>query len=100
MDAQQVRTYFDFTKVRAGLLDVTGRLFGIEYVEVPDLASWHEDVASYDVLRDGERLGRIHLDLHPRKGKYGHAAQFDLVPGHRRAASSPRACWCATSRAT
>lgn len=81
VDAQQVRTYFDFAKVRAGLLDVTGRLFGIEYVEVPDLVTWHEDVASYDVLRDGELLGRIHLDLHPRKGKYGHAAQFDLVPG-------------------
>ncbi len=80
VDAQQVRTYFDFPKVRAGLLDVTGRLFGIEYVEV-DAPTWHEDVASYDVLRDGEVLGRIHLDLHPRTGKYNHAAQFDLVPG-------------------
>jgi thimet oligopeptidase len=80
VDAQQVRTYFDFAKVRAGLLDVTGRLFGIEYVEV-DVPTWHEDVASYDVVRDGDRLGRIHLDLHPRAGKYSHAAQFDLVPG-------------------
>ena len=82
VDAQEVRTYFDFTKVRAGLLAVTGRLFGIEYVEV-EAPTWHEDVASYDVVRDGERLGRIHLDLHPRTGKYGHAAQFDLVPGIR-----------------
>jgi thimet oligopeptidase len=81
VDAQRVRPYFDFGKVRAGLLDVTGRLFDVEYVAVPDAASWHEDVATYDVLRGGERLGRIHLDLHPRKGKYGHAAQFDLVPG-------------------
>ncbi|MGN6576486.1 MAG: M3 family metallopeptidase [Nocardioides sp.] len=81
VDAQEVRTYFDFTKVRAGLLDVTGRLFGIEYVEVDGLSTWHEDVASYDVVRDGQRLGRIHLDLHPRKGKYNHAAQFNLVPG-------------------
>jgi thimet oligopeptidase len=81
VDSQHVRTYFDFTKVRAGLLEVTGRLFGIEYVEVPDAVSWHEDVAVYDVMSAGERLGRIHLDLHPRKGKYNHAAQFDLVPG-------------------
>ena len=81
VDAQQVRPYFDFTKVRAGLLDVTGRLFDVEYVAVPDAVSWHEDVASYDVMRAGHRLGRIHLDLHPRKGKYGHAAQFDLAPG-------------------
>jgi len=80
VDAQQVRTYFDFQKVRAGLLDVTGRLFGVEYAEV-EAPTWHEDVASYDVLRDGEVLGRIHLDLHPRTGKYNHAAQFDLVPG-------------------
>jgi len=81
VDAQKVRTYFDFTKVRAGLLEVTGRLFGIDYVEVPDAPRWHEDVATYDVFADGERLGRIHLDLHPRKGKYNHAAQFDFVPG-------------------
>jgi thimet oligopeptidase len=81
VDAQQVRPYFDFKKVRAGLLDVTGRLFDVEYVEVPDAVSWHEDVTTYDVLRDGRRLGRIRLDLHPRKGKYGHAAQFDLAPG-------------------
>jgi thimet oligopeptidase len=81
VDAQDVRRYFDFAKVRRGLLEVTGRLFDVEYVEVPDAATWHEDVASYDVMRAGERLGRIHLDLHPRTGKYGHAAQFDLAPG-------------------
>ncbi len=80
VDGQQVRTYFDFTKVRAGLLAVTGRLFGVDYVPV-ETSSWHEDVSTYDVLRDGDRLGRIHLDLHPRAGKYGHAACFDLVPG-------------------
>jgi thimet oligopeptidase len=83
VDAQQVRPYFDFARVRAGLLAVTGRLFDVEYVEVPDAPSWHEDVATYDVMRGGARLGRIHLDLHPRTGKYGHAAQFDLAPGIR-----------------
>ncbi|MGH3509941.1 MAG: M3 family metallopeptidase [Nocardioidaceae bacterium] len=81
VDSQRVRTYFDFAKVRAGLLEVTGRLFGLDYVPVSDAHGWHEDVATYDVFSDRERLGRIHLDLHPRKGKYNHAAQFDLVPG-------------------
>ncbi|CAN5192319.1 M3 family metallopeptidase [soil metagenome] len=80
VDAQEVRTYFDFGAVREGLLDVTGRLFGVDYVEV-DVPTWHAEVTSYDVVRDGQRVGRIHLDLHPRTGKYGHAAQFDLVPG-------------------
>jgi thimet oligopeptidase len=83
VDAQLVREYFDFTKVRAGLLDVTGRLFGLEYTEVRDAPRWHEDVAVYDVAADGAQLGRIYLDLHPREGKFKHAAQFDLVPGIR-----------------
>jgi thimet oligopeptidase len=83
VDAQQVRGYFDFAKVRQGLLDVTGRLFGLSYVRADEAASWHEDVAVYDVQLGGAPLGRIYLDLHPREGKYKHAAQFDLVAGIR-----------------
>ena len=43
--------------------------------------TWHDEVATYDVSFEGERIGRIHLDLHPRDGKYKHAAQFDLARG-------------------
>lgn len=82
VDAQEVRRYFDFSKVHDGLLAVTGRLFGLTYEPV-EAATWHEDVTSYDVHLDGTRIGRIHLDLHPRERKYNHAAQFDLVPGVR-----------------
>ncbi|WP_232678567.1 M3 family metallopeptidase [Nocardioides sp. R-C-SC26] len=83
VDAQQVRRYFSFEKVRQGLLDVTGRLLGLTYVEVPDVVTWHEDVTVYDVrdATSGAELGRIYLDLHPRSGKYGHAAQFTLTDG-------------------
>lgn len=80
VDAQQVRTFFDFAAVRQGLLEVTGRLFGLEYRPV-DAPVWHEDVAAYDVVRDGAVIGRIYLDLHPREGKYKHAAQFTLADG-------------------
>jgi thimet oligopeptidase len=81
VDSQEVRRYFHFDKVRKGLLDVTGRLFGLDYTEVTDHHAWHPDVAGYDVALDGRPLGRIYLDLHPREGKYKHAAQFDLVRG-------------------
>jgi thimet oligopeptidase len=82
VDAQEVRRYFDFVKVRQGLLDVTGRLFGLRYEQV-DAPAWHHEVTSYDVVleENGELLGRIHLDLHPRDRKYNHAAQFTLVNG-------------------
>jgi thimet oligopeptidase len=81
VDAQLVRTYFDFTRVRQGLLDVTARLFGLRYEPVPDATVWHEDVTAYDVFSGDETLGRIYLDLHPRDGKYKHAAQFTVADG-------------------
>ena len=82
VDAQLVRTYFDFGKVRAGLLDVTGRLFGLTWTAV-DVPVWHDAVTAHDVTRtdDGTPVGRIYLDLHPREGKYKHAAQFTLTNG-------------------
>ncbi|MEO5652955.1 MAG: M3 family metallopeptidase [Marmoricola sp.] len=82
VDAQQVRRFFDFAKVRQGLLDVTSRLFALSYEPVA-APTWHSDVASYDVVltESGRRLGRIHLDLHPRARKFSHAAQFTLVSG-------------------
>lgn len=82
VDTQEVRRYFDAAKVRQGLLDVTGRLFGLDYEPV-DAPTWHPEVTSYDVrlAENGQLLGRIHLDLHPRPRKFNHAAQFTLVPG-------------------
>ena len=80
-DSQSVRPYFEFNRVRDGLLTITSRLFGIRYVPAKNSASWHPKVESYDVFRGDERLGRIHLDLHPRADKYKHAAQFPIVSG-------------------
>lgn len=85
VDAQRVRTYFDVTRVRDGVLAVTGHLFGLVYTPRPDAPTWHESVTVYDVTRshDGAAVGRIYLDLHPREGKFKHAAQFPLVSGVR-----------------
>lgn len=82
-DSQEVRPYLQFEKVRDGLLDITGRLFGLRYRRVKGAPTWHESVEVYDVYRDASRLGRFYLDLHPRAGKYSHAAEFPLVVGLR-----------------
>ena len=72
---------------------VTGRLFGVEYVAVPDAPRWHEDVAVHDVLMDGETTRPDLSRPAPARGKYKHAAQFDLVDRSRRPPTARgRAC--------
>ena len=80
-DSQTVRPYFEFGQTRDGLLAVTAKMYGLEYKAVPDAPKWHPDVDVYDVLKNGRKIGRIHLDLHPRDGKYKHAANFSFLPG-------------------
>jgi thimet oligopeptidase len=82
-DSQAVRPYFQFEKVRDGLLDLTSTLFGIRYQPVKDAEVWHSSVSVYDVFDGGNLIGRIYLDLHPRENKYKHAAQFTLKSGLR-----------------
>ncbi len=79
-DAREARPYFEYRRVRDGVLDVSARLFGISYRKV-DAPVWHPDVDAYDVAEGGRLIGRIYLDMHPRDGKYRHAAQFTLSNG-------------------
>lgn len=80
VDAQEVRSYFSYDRVLPGVLEVTGRLLDVSYVPA-QIATWHADVRSYDVVRGTEVLGRIHLDMHPREGKFNHAACFPFALG-------------------
>ena len=80
-DTQEVRPYFKYEAVEKGLLDVTAKMYGIEYKPAVDAELWHEDVTAYEVFRAGKKIGRIYLDMHPREGKYGHAAQFPYRGG-------------------
>ena len=79
-DSQSVRPYFAFDRVKQGLFDVTSRLFGVTYrpVTVP---TWDKSVEAYELLQDGRVIGRFYLDMHPRKDKYNHAAEFSIRSG-------------------
>lgn len=80
-DSQTVRPYFEYSRVKAGVMDITGRMFGITYRPVKNAAVWHPDVEAYDVLEGAAVLGRIYLDMFPREDKYKHYAQFTLANG-------------------
>jgi thimet oligopeptidase len=80
-DAQAIRPYLRYDKVKQGLLDLTGKLFGIGYKPNKDKAVWHPSVEVYDVYEGDKLYGTIYLDMHPRDQKYKHAAQFVLKNG-------------------
>jgi thimet oligopeptidase len=80
-DAREARPYLEYARVKEGVLDLTARLFGIAYRPAPGAPRWHPEVEAFDVLEGERLLGRIHLDMHPREGKYKHYAQFTLASG-------------------
>ena len=80
-DGQKVRPYFQYEKVKDGILSVTSRLFDVEFRKNPNAPVWHESVECYEMFDNGTLAGRFYLDMHPRENKYNHAAQFGVRNG-------------------
>ena len=80
-DSQSVRPYFAFDRVKQGLFDVSSQLFGVTFRAVKDAPVWDRSVEAYELLSNGRLIGRFYLDMHPRKDKYNHAAEFPLRTG-------------------
>ena len=76
-DSQELSNYLELGAVKKGLMDITARMYGLEYREVPANA-WHPDVTAYEVWSGGAQIGKFYLDLHSREGKYKHAAMFPM----------------------
>jgi thimet oligopeptidase len=80
IDNREVRNYFPFDAVKTGVLSIAAELFGVTIRPV-QLPVWHPSVESYEMVERGRTLGRFYLDLHPRPGKYQHAAVFPVRSG-------------------
>jgi thimet oligopeptidase len=85
VDLHAVAAYFPLQQVVDGLLEITGEVFGLEYRPLTGVSVWHPDVRSFTIVdrATGADIAVAHMDLHPREGKFSHAAAFDLVPGRR-----------------
>jgi metallopeptidase MepB len=99
IDQYKVSEYFPVQSTVAAMLHIFEELLGFVFVELGaaekaalsptgkagDL-TWHEDVIFFSVWNSdaegGAFVGYLYLDLHPRPGKYGHAANFNLQAGY------------------
>ncbi len=78
VDSKVVSEYFEIGRVKKGILDITGRIFGVSF-RPAQAPVWHPDVEPVEVLdKDGKLLGRFYFDLYPRPDKYKHAAVFSI----------------------
>ena len=80
-DSQKVRPYLPYQSVKQGVLDLSSKLFGVTFKQVKDAAVWHPTVECWEMFEDGKLVGRFYLDMHPRDGKYSHAAAFNVRNG-------------------
>ena len=91
LNDQKVAEYFPLDHTISSMLRIFETLFGLEFVEVTDASKnvWHPDTKQFRVYNEKPAaggaeqtfVGWLYLDLHPRDGKYGHAANFNLQPG-------------------
>jgi len=66
----ELRPYFELSRVQLGVFEVARRLFGLQFLPREDLPVYHEEVRVFEVLEaDGTHLGVLYLDYHPRPGK-------------------------------
>lgn len=81
VDAAEVRKYFPYETTRAGVLDLMEDMFQVQIRPWAGAPVWHESVSAHE-LYDGDKLiGRFFLDMHPREGKFNHAAMFPIRVG-------------------
>lgn len=90
VDNNRIAEYFPLESTIGKMLGFYEKIFDIKFTKLEPLPEqvWHEDVQQYAIfqnIKSGdnvEYMGSIYFDLHPRPGKYGHAANFGLGPGY------------------
>ncbi|MAB95852.1 MAG: hypothetical protein CL496_01330 [Actinobacteria bacterium] len=78
----ELKKYFFIHDVKNEMFKVCEEVFDLVIKPESNESAWHEDVELWSLWqKDGERLAYFYLDLHPREGKFTHAAVFDISSG-------------------
>ncbi|WP_105102639.1 M3 family metallopeptidase [Microbulbifer pacificus] len=74
---EELRPYFPYPKVLAGMFAVVDRLFGVVAERDDSVASYHPDVHFYWLKRGGQPIAGFYLDPYAREKKRGGAWMDD-----------------------
>jgi len=74
LNDEMLRPYFQLENCIKGIFEVTGRLYGLRFVENDKIPIYHKDVQAYEVLDEQEEhVAVFYTDFFPRSGKRGGA---------------------------
>ncbi|MCQ2295663.1 MAG: M3 family metallopeptidase [Bacteroidales bacterium] len=79
-DAEVLRPYFQLEKVRQGIFDLYGRLYGLSFRQAEGIEVYHPDVVVFEVYRQDRFMGVLYLDMHPRASKRSGAWMTEFRP--------------------
>jgi Zn-dependent oligopeptidase len=86
LDMEDTKKYFPLEQIIKGTFDIYETVLGMKFIDITEENSskfWHPDVKLFKAINtaDNTLQGEFYLDLHPRIGKYGHAAVFPIKRG-------------------
>jgi peptidyl-dipeptidase Dcp len=74
LDEEQVRPYFELTKVRDGAFAVANKLYGLTFKQLQNMPLYHPECQVFEVKdRDSSLIGILYMDFFPRASKKGGA---------------------------
>ena len=70
LDDEKLKPYFKLENVINGAFTVAEKLFGLSFIEVRNIDTYHKDVKTYEVKnKENELVSIFYADFHPREGK-------------------------------
>ena len=70
LDEQLLKPYFPLEKVKLGLFEIVGKLYGLSFKKNKDIQVYHNEVEVYEVFNsDGCFHALLYTDFFPREGK-------------------------------
>ena len=82
VENSELKKYFYIHDVKNEMFKVCEEVFDLKIKRESNHNAWHDDVELWSLWeKDGPQLAYFYLDLHPRDGKFTHAAVFDISSG-------------------
>ena len=78
LNTDEVRQYFEMNNTLKGMFTVYQKLLGIVIKETKGVPTWFDKVKTFDIYKEGKKIGLFYLDLFPRPNKYTHFACFPI----------------------